>query len=401
MKLIFLVLSLAGMCYLFFQVYTMNETRISTETIETADVTEDINASGVFFRTEQLIEREEGGVYELLVGEWEKLAKNQSVAVLYSDDSDYETNMHIKELEQKLAQLKRMRSGGGEAASPAAVNTAIYSSIYQASSMSSTGRYSDLSPVRDTLLSNLLNREASFAGDTAADDMIKALQSEIDALRRGMRGGRTTVKVSASAGLFSSGVDGFEDVFDPALVENMTPEELDRLLEVPPGRVDEGGLVGKIIRGNKWYFTAVLDEQDSRRLSAGNTYSVIFTGGDGLPVDVGLIRLSRGSEGRYIAVFYSEYNIQKVSRMRKTECEIILRAYTGFRVPKAAVRIQDGVEGVYCLVGVQARFKPIIRVYETEGYYICESDLSSTKQLFLYDEIIVSGKNLYDGKIVK
>ncbi|MPM49547.1 hypothetical protein SDC9_96277 [bioreactor metagenome] len=66
-----------------------------------------------------------------------------------------------------------------------------------------------------------------------------------------------------------------------------------------------------------------------------------------------------------------------------------------------ARRVVDGVTGVYVLSGMEMTFKPIEAVYTTDSYTIVKWDPSKPGALKLYDEIILSGKGIYDGKVVQ
>lgn len=78
---------------------------------------------------------------------------------------------------------------------------------------------------------------------------------------------------------------------------------------------------------------------------------------------------------------------------------IILKEYSGLVVNTEAVRIVDDVKGVYVDNGYMIKFKPIEVIYTGDGYMLCK--VSEDKSgLVLYDEVVIGGRNLYDGKIV-
>ena len=82
----------------------------------------------------------------------------------------------------------------------------------------------------------------------------------------------------------------------------------------------------------------------------------------------------------------------------------------------SAYENQEGEEvtlsltGVYCRVGISARFKPVEAIYAGEDYYLVTptpnamGSLSETWQeirtLRMGDEVIVTAKDLYDGKVL-
>ena len=79
-----------------------------------------------------------------------------------------------------------------------------------------------------------------------------------------------------------------------------------------------------------------------------------------------------------------------------------MATYEGLKVPKEAVRVdEEGNLGVYVITGMYSEFKKIDVLYETEDYYIVDTDPTTTKSLLVYDFIIVNGKGLANGKVIK
>lgn len=107
-------------------------------------------------------------------------------------------------------------------------------------------------------------------------------------------------------------------------------------------------------------------------------------------------------------------------RLNCADAQIIVGRNTGLRVPAAAVHYlkEDGSEaegqgenyipGVYVKYGNLARFCRIDPVDDAHPQITDGDDLivlpsgtaGSVSQVRLYDEIIVSGQNLYDGKLL-
>ena len=49
----------------------------------------------------------------------------------------------------------------------------------------------------------------------------------------------------------------------------------------------------------------------------------------------------------------------------------------------------------------QVKFVPVNVLWSGENYSVVEQQASTSKVLRIYDEIVVKGKNLYDGKIIR
>ena len=72
------------------------------------------------------------------------------------------------------------------------------------------------------------------------------------------------------------------------------------------------------------------------------------------------------------------------------------------RIDKEALHIVDGQRGVYVKYGNLQRFLKIETLYEDENYILIPDNgkLGTDNEVRLYDEIIVQGTNLQDGKLL-
>ena len=71
---------------------------------------------------------------------------------------------------------------------------------------------------------------------------------------------------------------------------------------------------------------------------------------------------------------------------------------------------EDGTEkettatGVYAIMGREARFKPVEVLFTGENYVLLESTARSNQETLRLrpgDEIIITAKDLFDGKVVR
>jgi len=80
-------------------------------------------------------------------------------------------------------------------------------------------------------------------------------------------------------------------------------------------------------------------------------------------------------------------------------------SYSGYRVPRSALRLNDkGEIGVYVLSGTLIKFRLLNVIYETDSYLISAAPDPSSERAAEYlemnENVIIEGKGLYDGKIV-
>jgi len=125
--------------------------------------------------------------------------------------------------------------------------------------------------------------------------------------------------------------------------------------------------------------------------------------------------------GEMAVVFSTNRHLAQTTLLRRQTVEIIFESREGLRVPKAAVRLEEktvsdetGTEkvvqqpGVYAVVGIQAEWKPVTILAEEDDFFLVtpvfENDQNTNetkKALRSGDEIVVTAKNLFDGKVVK
>lgn len=56
--------------------------------------------------------------------------------------------------------------------------------------------------------------------------------------------------------------------------------------------------------------------------------------------------------------------------------------------------------GVYVLWGTEVVFRYVDVLYSRDGITVVKNKTGESKYLKLYDDVIIEGRNLYDGKIV-
>ena len=84
------------------------------------------------------------------------------------------------------------------------------------------------------------------------------------------------------------------------------------------------------------------------------------------------------------------------------EAEISLHTYQGIRIDRRALHIVNGQRGVYVKYGDLQRFRRITILYEDDTYILVPEGgkVGEDNELRLYDEVIVEGSNLQDGKLL-
>ena len=113
--------------------------------------------------------------------------------------------------------------------------------------------------------------------------------------------------------------------------------------------------------------------------------------------------VSDQEDGQVAVVFTCNRYISQVTLLRRQQAEIILREYSGIRIPTAALRMDEsGQMGVYCQIGAYVYLKPVDLIYKGSGFCLVESaeGASGERVLRQGDLVISTAQQLTDGMIL-
>ena len=234
-------------------------------------------------------------------------------------------------------------------------------------------------------------------GETADfSAQLTALKAEKDQLAASLPAAKGTLRAEKS-GYFVSKSDGYETVLTCENPESITLEYLNGIKAENVGE----NTVGKIVSDYEWYIAAEVSVNESLNFKEGDALT-IYTSVKSypkLPVTVKKINISESSGGAVVLFACNDMNSELAS-MRTGPMTVVKKEYSGLKVPTSARRVVDSKLGVYVLTGMQVKFVEVKVLFTDGDYMICEKQTSDGNVLRLYDEVIVKGKNLYDGKII-
>ena len=377
-----------------------------------------ITVSGYLVRDEGVLADNDGLVY-ITREEGERVSKGRSVAVVYHSQEALQQAEELEDLRIQLEQLEYAQSVASGSQEALKLDSSIMDSIYAIRQSMTDERYTDAEKEAASLRTLILKRDYTYSGEGDIEGQIEALTSQIRSLSSAAQSGSSAITVSRG-GYYSSLVDGYETVLTPQSLESMTPS---LLRSIQPDATLTSS-VGKMIYGNIWYYVTAIPTNTAALLSQGDSVSLRFVSGLEQDVPMTVDRIGKDEYGQTIVVLQADQYISITTLLRDQNAQIILKSYDGIRVPQESLRVwkrtveqEDGTEtteslvGVYCRIGVEAWFKPVNVIYQGEDYYLVEADPTamgegmSEKQTELYtlragDEVVVTAKDLYNGKVI-
>ena len=351
-------------------------------------------ASGFVVREEELLYSQYGTTV-LNCAEGAHVAANDTVATGYRSEDARLRQTRMDELSGQIEQLQYAWSAVSSVYDQAALDADIAGDLAQLSrylALRDMNSVSDLSPELKGLI---LRRTGSDSDSGSLQARISTLQAELETLEA-QSAGDTSAILAGKAGTFSAAVDGYESVLTPERLMEMTVAEFE---SVQPDETDANA-IGRLVTSATWYYACVVPASELSGVEEGDRATLTFARDYYQPVTMRVARLGGNEAGSRLLVLSSDRALQNVTLLRQQSAEIVFTSYSGLRVPKSAVRVENGQTGVYILEGTLAKWKPITILHDTGESYVVTLDTGSTNNLWPGDELIINAKNLYDGKVV-
>ena len=393
--------AVALLLYVGYQGSQMLYSSVKTETVYSYSVYKTVDAQGLFIRSETPVKggQTNGYVY-YSVANGERIAKGGKIAEVYKNEEDAWAYQQLLLLDNDIANLEDIeKQGTANRVNLDLINKQLSQQMSLLVKAAHAPRTGDLRSLHSELLT-LLNKQQITTGKTESfSGMIASLKKERSRLASAHAGAQSAI-ASPVAGYFVSDVDGYEESLDYTKAASISVEDIRKALTSKP-TVDSSQYVGKVVGDYEWYLACVVPEADAVHLGIGKQLSVLmpFVTDESIPMEV--VALNQDKKGSVAAVFKCARMSEVLSDVRAETVQIQIERYEGLRVPKSALVFDDNNEaGVYVRVGNTAVFRKVKILYSASDYSICENS-GKSGSLKLYDDIIIGGKGLYDGKIVQ
>ncbi len=407
-RILMLLVCLGVAAYFGYQSLRYMKDPFTTAAAYGCTVDETVSASGYVVRSERVLEDNDSGLLRLARAEGERVSVGGTVAAVYADQASLDRQSEIDALEARIEQLEYVQSASLSYEASAKLDNQIAQDLLAVRTALTAGRLDTVERRGSELRALVMKRDYTYSGGSL-DEQLESLRQELKDLRRQSAG--STRRISAPvSGLYSAVVDGYETVLTPESILEMSPSQLSAVQ--PDSAVSSH--VGKLILGDNWYYAAALRASEIREIQEAGSVSLRFSKDVARDLDVSVQSVGWEEDGRSVVVFQGKYDLSQLTLLRQQSAEIILNTMTGIRVPQEALRVvprtvtgpegsktEVQTTGVYCVVGVKAVFKPAEVLYSGEGFVLVQPASSDKKRVLRSgDEVIVTARDLYDGKVV-
>lgn len=396
-KALRIIVCLIAVVFVAHQVYSSAYKPITTASAEYYTAVEGFNISGIVIREEKIITADTNGVLHFTVADGERAAKNGIIANIYSDANASVTVNRIEQLKTRIADIEEMQGYNDvEAADINLANNKVDNSLNTLLRGIASGDFSRVEADSAELLTNISRRQMITGEQTDFSARLDELKSELESLNASLPQPIGSIKTDES-GYFVSSVDGYETVLSCENIDAVTPEYIESL----KADTTPQDAIGKIVSGYTWYIASEVSISDSLKYKQGDNLTLKTTLKSTPQLDVTVEKINTSqSDDTAVIIFACQQMNSELAAIRKCNMTIINNTYSGLKIPTKALRFQNEQTGVFVRSGMALKFVGVNVIYRTDEYIICEQQVSNESVLRLYDDVVVKGKRLYDGKIV-
>ena len=333
-----------------------------------------------------------------LVQDGERVTNGTVVAEVYTDDSQGLQRERLDRLERTITLLTKSQNSTGSDLS--VLTNQTKQALYNLLDKINTAQYSGITDAEDTFLL-AQNRLQVSTGQTAGfADTIAALQVEYDSIKAQLDALQTIT--ATTNGYFSNTAASPAIAADRQALDDADPATLQKMLTdgFPAAATDRAG---QITTGFSWKFYAVCDLDTAARFDNISSVKISVPGKQNTPLSATVEEVAPDKDNGIAKIVLQCQTINaEVLSFGQETAQIDLKTYEGIRIDKEALHIVDGERGVYVKYGNLQRFLKITTLYENDSYILIPENgkIGTDNEVRLYDEIIVQGTNLQDGKLL-
>ena len=382
--------------YIIVQCFVNFHHSYKTETAITYTLAESINLDGVVaFDT---VDVPGSGNLGYLVKDGERVTNGTVVAECYTDDAQGLQRERLDRLDRTITLLTKSENSTGSDLNVLASQRR--QALYNLLDKLDTAQYSGISDAEDNFLL-AQNRLQISTGQTAGfTDSVAALQTEYDAIKSELDALQTIT--ATTNGYFSSTAASPAIAVDRQTLEDADPAALQQLLQngFPAASTDRAG---QITTGFSWRFYAVCDLDTAARFDNISSVKISVPGKQNTPLAATVEEIVEDKDAGLAKIVLQCQTINaEVLSFGQETVQVDLKTYEGIRIDKEALHIVNGQRGVYVKYGNLQRFLKITTLYENDSYILIPENgkIGTENEVRLYDEIIVEGTNLQDGKLL-
>ncbi|MBR4867533.1 MAG: hypothetical protein IKU10_00100, partial [Clostridia bacterium] len=342
-------LSLSVILYLGYQIFSINYDVLKTESAIDYTYYHTTPLQGFFVRDEVIISNNVSGVVGYCQPSGSKVASGQIVARAFETNEQAAMQTEIDEIDVQLKGLEGIQIEGAQlTASAEVLDSRINNSINQLQNITDQGHTQGLTKVSNDLVQLLNKKQVALGTAGNFNAYIETLKARKTTLLSQLGPAGIPITVD-QGGYFINSPDGYENILKVENLKNLTCADIEKALETEP--VESDG-VGKLVASSEWYVAATIEQDLSKYVKKD----------DWVEITVPLVSdevyrcrvealISSHNENKAVLVLCCSQMNSEIAKARNEKIQLRMNTYHGLRVNQSAIRVVDGITGVYVVDG--------------------------------------------------
>lgn len=390
-RFVIFVLSVA---YIIMFVYTFFSQSVEKVNVTYGEIEVIDTVTGYITRNEKIVSADIDGEIYPLVLEGERVSKNQSVAVVKNENSEYIEDK-IDELKNKLSVLSAPSIFHNDIM---IIENDVNTTLNNLMLSNYNENFSSLTSIRNKI-EDKLNKKAIIIGESGAKGSIEnEYYTELSKYQSQLTNTQEEL-IAPIAGTVAYKLDGYEEIFSYNAIGDYDAETLENM------KVPSGELVGtvknnsfKIVDNIEGYVTIVADSENALNAKVDSKIKLRFPEISSDEI-IGKIEYLTIEDGKAIITFRINRGIEDLINYRKVKVELIWDSENGMVVPSSSIKKEDdGTNKIFVINGNRVIEKQVDVELEWGDEAIVTN--SSGYNLVLYDAIVKDATNISEDKII-
>ena len=384
--------------YIIYHIVNQSNTEIKTEFALRETVYKTIETKCFVIRDEEFIENDVNGTTVSFVNNGERVARGDTVSVVFDSTEDAAVFLKKQELEKDIKHFEELEGQANfQALNINSLTKKINGELYDYLNAVDKREFSKASASSEIFRDSVTGKQIATGATLDFSEKLADLKSELNSLDSS-DSSYTEVKTE-NAGYFIGGSDGYEKTVDFGKIDELTAKDITKAIKSKPSDISSS-VVGRTVSSFNWYIACVIDTDKTVDFNFDKTFYLNFpdSGIEKLPVKV--YRIGEKTDDETLIIFSCDEMNENLADFRIEDIQIITDEYTGFKISNSAIRTLDGNQGVYIVRGNLMGFRKIHTVYATDKFTIVDNPENSSDYIKLYDKVVTEGVDLYDNKLI-
>lgn len=336
-----------------------------------------------------------GGVARYLVDNGERVSINTPLAEVFEGEAQAASREEAQRLEREIARLQEAQRAGQGVNIDTLLEQKLTKTYYLTEQLA-TGDFLTISEVRSDLQMTVNKLQIATKETSDFNARIETLQASYAAANAAA--GASTLVSAPASGYFANAESGALPQYSSEQLAAMSPLEMKQAQAADTAGTS--GILGRMIYDYRWNCYLSVNLKQAERFIEGKNVQLTLGQGeqDRIPAQIVKVETDAANDAAKITIS-CDYMNGTILAANSAVASVIFGDYTGLRLDKAALRLVDGMPGVYVKYGNVIEYRKISVLFEDENYILVPLVYEqSVNELRRYDEVITGGRNISDGK---